>query len=116
MWKPSGISRLPRKFWLAIFIFLAAGTLTIGTLLSQMEAARLPFIDAFAVNNAVVAQWMLSRKYIENWIFWIIGDVISVPLYAYKGWIFTSFQFFVFLIIAILGYLEWRKKLRDLYI
>jgi nicotinamide mononucleotide transporter len=53
----------------------------------------------------------MALKKIENWIFWIIGDLISIPLYFHKGLMLTSFQFTVFLVIAILGYLEWRKKL-----
>ena len=105
------ISKLPHKFWLNIFIFLTAGTLTIGMLLSQMEAARLPFIDAFAMNNAVVAQWMLSRKYVENWIFWIISDVIYISLFI-SDRLWTSVLLFgVFILLACKGWQEWRQSI-----
>ncbi len=55
--------------------------------------------------------WLMAKRKIENWIYWIAGDVISVPLYLYKGLAFTSLQYFIFTIIAIYGYLSWRKIL-----
>ncbi len=52
-----------------------------------------------------------GEKKLENWIYWIIGDLISVPLYLYKGLVFTSFQYLLFTIIAIYGYRAWKKNL-----
>lgn len=69
-----------------------------------------PYIDTFTTAIFIVGMWQMALKKVENWIFWIVGDVISVPLYFYKGLVFTSFQFFIFLIIAILGYIEWKKR------
>ena len=56
----------------------------------------------------------MALKKIENWIYWIIGDVVSIPLYAYKSLVLTSFQFTVFLILAVAGYMEWRRKLNTI--
>jgi nicotinamide mononucleotide transporter len=56
--------------------------------------------------------WQMALKKIENWIAWIVGDLICVPLFASKGLILTSFQFTIFLILAILGYTEWMNKIR----
>ena len=53
----------------------------------------------------------MARRKIENWIFWIIGNVISIPLYMYKNLILTALQYLVFTIIAILAYQEWKKNL-----
>jgi nicotinamide mononucleotide transporter len=71
-----------------------------------------PYIDSFTTAIFFVGMWFMARKKIENWIYWIIGDLISVPLYFYKGLVFTSFQFFVFLILAIMGLMEW-KRMRE---
>jgi nicotinamide mononucleotide transporter len=71
----------------------------------------IPCIDAFTTAVFIVGMWQMAIKKLENWIFWILGDVISVPLYAYKGLVFTSLQFIVFLILAVGGYISWRKKL-----
>jgi nicotinamide mononucleotide transporter len=55
--------------------------------------------------------WLQTRKKIENWIFWIIGDLLAIPLCIYSGLTFSGFQYMIFLFIAISGYFEWRKKL-----
>lgn len=69
------------------------------------------YIDTITTAIFFVGMWLMARKKIENWIYWIIGDIISVPLYFYKGFTFTSFQYFIFTFIAIFGYLEWKKLL-----
>ena len=60
-----------------------------------------------------VKWFWLFLKTRSNWIFWIIGDVISIPLYFIKGFTFTSFQYLVFTIVAVYGYLEWKKTLNS---
>lgn len=69
------------------------------------------YIDTITTAIFFVGMWLMARKKIENWIYWIIGDIISVPLYFYKGFTFTSFQYLIFTFIAIFGYLEWKKLL-----
>jgi nicotinamide mononucleotide transporter len=58
----------------------------------------------------IVGMLSMALKKVENWLYWIVGDVISIPLYFYKGLVFTSLQFFIFLILAIMGYIEWKRK------
>jgi nicotinamide mononucleotide transporter len=53
--------------------------------------------------------WLMARRKIESWIFWIIGDIISIPLYFYKGLAITTIQYFIFTMIAIMGYISWKK-------
>jgi nicotinamide mononucleotide transporter len=72
--------------------------------------SNVPNIDAFTTSVFIVGMWLMAVKKVENWIYWIIGDIVSVPLYFYKGLVFTSFQYFVFLILAIMGYIAWRKE------
>ena len=67
------------------------------------------YIDTLTTGFFFVAMWLMSRRKIEHWTFWIIGDVLSVPLYIYKGLFLTAIQYFVFTIIAIMGYREWKK-------
>ncbi|WP_458628517.1 nicotinamide riboside transporter PnuC [Winogradskyella sp. PC D3.3] len=71
------------------------------------------YVDTITTAIFFVGMWLMARKKIENWIFWIIGDVISVPLYFYKGFTFTSFQYLGFTVIAIFGYLAWKKNLNN---
>lgn len=103
------ISSLPGKFWPIVFIFLPLCTLTIGLLLLKTEAARLPFIDAFAVSNALVAQWMLSRKYIENWIFWIVSDVVYTALFLNDRLWPSVLLFAAFILLAFKGWRDWQR-------
>lgn len=69
------------------------------------------YVDTITTAIFFVGMWLMARKKIENWIYWIVGDIISVPLYFYKGFTFTSFQYLIFTVIAIFGYLEWKKLL-----
>ncbi len=70
------------------------------------------YVDALTTGLFFVGMWLMAKRKIENWILWIIADIISVPLYFYKGLTFSSFQFIVFTIIAILGYKEWKRFLQ----
>lgn len=70
-------------------------------------------VDTFTTALFFVGMWLMAKKKIENWLFWIVGDIISVPLYLYKGYTFTSLQYLIFTIIAVYGYLEWRKIINN---
>lgn len=69
------------------------------------------YIDTFTTAIFFVAMWLMAKKKIENWVYWIIGNIITIPLYFYKGLTFSSFQYIIFLIIAIYGYKEWKQQL-----
>lgn len=69
------------------------------------------YVDTVTTAIFFVGMWLMAKRKIENWLFWIIGDIISVPLYFYKGFTFTSFQYLGFTFIAIFGYLAWKKTL-----
>lgn len=68
-------------------------------------------VDTITTAIFFVGMWLMAKRKIENWIYWIIGDIISVPLYFYKGFTFTSLQYLIFTVIAIYGYLAWKKHL-----
>ncbi|MCH3881737.1 MULTISPECIES: nicotinamide riboside transporter PnuC [Tenacibaculum] len=69
------------------------------------------YADTITTAIFFVGMWLMAKRKIENWLFWIIGNIISVPLYFYKGFTFTSFQYFGFTFIAIFGYIAWKKNL-----
>ena len=69
------------------------------------------YLDIFTSAIFFTAMWLMANKKIEHWIFWIVGNMISVPLYYVKGLGFSTIQFTIFLILAIMGYKEWRKKI-----
>ena len=71
------------------------------------------YVDTVVTGIFFVGMWLMARRKIENWILWIIGDIISIPMYFYKGYSFTSIQYLIFTIIAVFGYLEWKRTLQQ---
>jgi nicotinamide mononucleotide transporter len=70
-----------------------------------------PNWDSLTTATAITGMWLMARKKIENWIAWILTDIIAVPLYLYKGLPLTSLQFLIFTILATMGYFSWKRKL-----
>lgn len=86
----------------AVYAALAAW-LILGT------DSTVPYYDAFTTALSIVATWMLARKYIEQWIAWIMVDAVCVGLYIYKGIYFYAALYLVYTVIAVFGYLKWKK-------
>ena len=72
-----------------------------------------PLWDATTTCFAIAGMWLMARKKLESWIAWIITDLISIPLYFYKGLVLTSVQFLVFTVIAFAGYLAWKRSMEE---
>jgi nicotinamide mononucleotide transporter len=70
-----------------------------------------PFLDTFTTGIFFAAMWLMANKKLENWTLWIVGDLISIPLYFVKGYGFTGIQYAIFLILAFQGYHAWKKNL-----
>lgn len=70
-----------------------------------------PFLDTFTTGIFFAAMWLMANKKLENWTLWIVGDLISIPLYFVKGYGFTGIQYAIFLILAFQGYYAWKKNL-----
>ncbi len=94
-------------------LFLACSFLLIRWVLISFTDSDVPNWDATTTSFALVGMWLMAKKKIENWIAWIITDVISVPLYMYKGLPFTAVQFLIFTVLAIWGYFAWKKSYEE---
>jgi len=70
-----------------------------------------PFLDTFTTGIFFAAMWLMALKKIENWALWIIGNIVSIPLYFAKGYGFTGIQYLIFLVLAIQAYKQWKKSL-----
>ncbi len=98
--------------WHIFNVFAGAAIfLVLSYVLSNYTDSDVPLWDSLTTSIFIVAMWLMARKKIENWTAWIIGNIISIPLYFYKGLVFTSFQYMVFLILAVAGLIEWERKL-----
>ena len=109
----NNISRLNLNesiFGLIIFTF---GFITINYLynISNWQENHVSSIDTLTTAIFCSAMWFMARRKIEHWILWIIGDIVSVPLYIYKSLYFTSIQYLIFTIIALLGFFTWLKEI-----
>ena len=99
-----------KKISIFIFIFSIIFVYLVYVYFDKWDSFT-AYIDNFTTAIFFVGMWLMAKRKIENWIFWIIGDVISIPLYFYKGLTFTSLQYLIFTFIAIAGYYSWKKIL-----
>ncbi len=107
------ITRVTKKeLRTSIFIFLATIIFVFVIYwIFEKWTSWTAYVDTLTTAIFFVGMWMMAKRKVENWIFWIIGDLISVPLYFYKGLTFTSFQYLIFTILAIYGYKAWKKSI-----
>ncbi len=95
-------------------LFFAAFYVVLYTALSFSKASfapgAIPWADALSSAAAYTGMWLMAKKKVESWYYWIATNIFSIPLYFVKGYVFTSVQFFVLLMLAIAGLIEWRKK------
>lgn len=94
-------------FWAAI---AAIGTLLLGAYMSNYTDANLPYPDAFTTSTSLVAQLLLSRRYLFNWLFWIAVDVVAIVIYIQKGLYPTAILYTTFLVMCFFGYMSWIKQ------
>lgn len=105
-----------RRDWLqqCLFFAIAYGILLAALLWAKKAFApeAIPFADAFASATAYTGMWCMARKKVASWYFWIATNLTSIPLYFVKGFMFTSVQFMVLLILAVAGLITWQQKAR----
>jgi nicotinamide mononucleotide transporter len=93
-------------FWYAV-VFVA-----LSYLKKEFAPGAIPAADAFASATAFTGMWLMARKKVESWWWWIATNIASIPLYFVKGYVFTSVYYFVLLILAVAGLVEWSKRAR----
>lgn len=107
------VSRLKPRLLLPLLAIGTVGSLALGTILRGATNASLPFLDAALAVFSLVAQWMMTRKILENWILWIILDVVYVYMFVFLKQLYpTAFQYAVFLGLATFGHFQWLASWR----
>lgn len=96
--------------WLGVCLL---ATLALGSGMSLLTDASVPFGDAFTTVASLIAQWLMARKRLESWIAWITVDVVAIGIYAYKGLNATAILYSLFLVLAVMGWFAWRKSYRE---
>jgi nicotinamide mononucleotide transporter len=106
-----GVTHATGREWLLSAAFATLFTLGFGYYLGHHTDAAFPYVDSFTTAGSIVAQYLLTRKRLENWLLWLLVDVIYVPMLWYKALYVTSLLYFLYLALAAYGYWQWRREL-----
>lgn len=104
------VSRARRLDWVVAVPVALLFWIGLARYTATLKGVSLPYLDSGLTTISLVAQWMMTRKMIENWVLWILADVVYVPMYVYKGLPVTAALYLVFLALAVLGLREWRQS------
>ena len=105
------VSRTSRKTWIVLGSIGVVVWALLGTITSRLPGTALPYVDAATTTISLLAQWMMTRKLIENWLIWIAVDVVYVGMFIFKGLYLTAFNYGIYLALAVLGYIAWKRSL-----
>lgn len=110
--KSGSIKHTPVRWILPLVAVYAVLHVVIYFVLTQFTDSSIPFLDSMSTALCVVATWMLSRKLVEQWLVWLVVDMISVGLYFYKGIPLTALLYTLYCVLAVAGYMRWRRECR----
>lgn len=103
------VRRLPsRARWMLLALFAIAWPAT-GLFLRTYSDTDVPWWDAFPTAASVIGQWLLGRKYVENWAVWVVVNIVAVSLFAYKGLLLTVVLYVVFIAMSVVGWRAWAR-------
>jgi nicotinamide mononucleotide transporter len=105
------VSRTSRSLGVRLLVIGVASAAILGTMLARFTDAALPYLDSATTSTSLVAQWMMTRKILENWIVWAVVDVVDVGMFIFKKLYLTAGLYAVFLVLAIMGYVQWKRSL-----
>lgn len=105
------ITRMPLRYLLPLTAIFALTLVGIAWILINFTDSNVPWLDSFTTALSIIGMWMLARKYVEQWWAWIAVDAVSFGLYIYKGLDYTAALYGLYTIIAIFGYLKWKKMM-----
>ncbi|MGB5486576.1 MAG: nicotinamide riboside transporter PnuC [Lysobacterales bacterium] len=107
-----GIQSLSIRQHVMVIAAIAILSLVSGYLLGEHSSAAWPYVDSFTTWASVITTYLVTRKYLENWLYWIVIDTVSIPLYIDRGLNLTALLFVAYVVIAVIGYFKWRDHFR----
>ena len=105
------VSRTSRRLGVRLLVIGTVSAVLLGTLLARFTDAALPYVDSATTSTSLVAQWMMTRKILENWAVWVAVDVVYVGMFIFKHLYLTAGLYTVFLVLAVMGYVQWKRSL-----
>ena len=109
------VKRLKGKMAVILTSIALVLLLVIFFILKNYTDSDVPWGDGFTTAASIVATWMLARKILEHWLVWIVVDLVAAGLYIYKGLYPTAFLYIIFSIIAVAGYMQWKKSMEEVH-
>jgi nicotinamide mononucleotide transporter len=106
------VSRASPRLLLPLLALVAVCSYSLGYVLATHTDAVLPYLDSALTVASLAAQWLMTRKVLECWLLWIAVDVVYVPMFVSRGLPATALLYAVFLVLAVLGFIEWRRSFR----
>jgi nicotinamide mononucleotide transporter len=106
------VSRATAREWTIVLPIAIVFWLALARYTSTISGVALPYLDSGLTTISLVAQWMMTRKILENWVLWIVADIAYVPMYVYKQLPVTGALYALFLVLAVIGLRSWRRSYR----
>jgi nicotinamide mononucleotide transporter len=107
------VSRATAREWALTVTVAVVFWLALARYTATLTGVALPYVDSCLTTVSLVAQWMMTRKILENWILWIVADIAYVPMYFYKRLPVTAALYALFLVLAVIGFHSWRRSYRS---
>ena len=107
------VSRGNPRMAVTLTTIAVVGVGVLGTIFARYTDAALPYVDSALATTSLVAQWMITRKILENWLVWIAADIVYIGMFIFKHLYLTSALYAGFLVLATMGYLQWRRSYRE---
>jgi nicotinamide mononucleotide transporter len=107
------VSRATGREWLLVTPIALVFWFALARYTSGLSGVALPYVDSCLTTVSLVAQWMMTRKILENWVLWILADIAYVPMYVYKKLPVTAALYLVFLVLAVIGLRGWWRSWRE---
>ena len=114
--KPLDIQLANRTIYYHSLAVSAILFIAISFLLNHYTDSTTVYADAWITTGSLIAQWMMSKKYLQHWVLWIVVDIFSVMLYGYKALYLTALLYFIFLLLCVKGYSNWQQTLAAGYL
>jgi nicotinamide mononucleotide transporter len=108
------VSRTPSRLWAILALLALVVWASLGKLTSRLPGVSLPYVDAATTTTSLAAQWMMTRKLLENWMLWLIVDIAYIAMFMFKGLYLTAANYAVYLVLAVMGYVSWKRSLSNL--
>ena len=104
------VSRVTRSLGVRLALIGLTSAVVLGTILARFTDAALPYLDSLTTSTSLVAQWMMTRKILENWAVWVAVDVVYIGMFIFKQLYLTAGLYTVFLVLAVMGFRKWKRS------